>query len=140
MRGQPVLLRGRDAPLAGKAFATCSGILVAVVIFWGTAGLLKDSLRMSLAGVPPGIDIEEVARVLAALPGVARVHPPPGGPPPPPAPARPAPRARPGAPPGDGFFAALEERMQHDFAIGHCTVQIELVEAGACSLEPEEVV
>ena len=30
MRGQPVLLRGRDAPLAGKAFATCAGILVAV--------------------------------------------------------------------------------------------------------------
>ena len=30
MRGQPVLLRGRDAPVGGKAFATCSGILVAV--------------------------------------------------------------------------------------------------------------
>ncbi|MDP4026404.1 tRNA pseudouridine(55) synthase TruB [Methylobacterium sp. NEAU 140] len=30
MRGQPVILRGRDAPVAGKAFATCSGILVAV--------------------------------------------------------------------------------------------------------------
>jgi tRNA pseudouridine55 synthase len=30
MRGQPVILRGRDAPVAGKAFATCAGILVAV--------------------------------------------------------------------------------------------------------------
>ncbi|HEX8418302.1 MAG TPA: tRNA pseudouridine(55) synthase TruB [Methylobacterium sp.] len=30
MRGQPVLLRGRDAPTEGKAFATCGGILVAV--------------------------------------------------------------------------------------------------------------
>ncbi len=30
MRGQPVILRGRDAPVSGKAFATCSGILVAV--------------------------------------------------------------------------------------------------------------
>lgn len=30
MRGQPVILRGRDAPMEGKAFATCSGILVAV--------------------------------------------------------------------------------------------------------------
>ena len=30
MRGQPVLLRGRDAPMEGKAFATCGGILVAV--------------------------------------------------------------------------------------------------------------
>ncbi|WP_336485382.1 tRNA pseudouridine(55) synthase TruB [Methylobacterium nigriterrae] len=30
MRGQPVILRGRDAPVEGKIFATCSGILVAV--------------------------------------------------------------------------------------------------------------
>lgn len=30
MRGQSVILRGRDAPAAGKAFATCGGILVAV--------------------------------------------------------------------------------------------------------------
>ncbi|WP_292506883.1 tRNA pseudouridine(55) synthase TruB [Methylobacterium sp.] len=30
MRGQPVILRGRDAPMEGKAFATCGGILVAV--------------------------------------------------------------------------------------------------------------
>jgi tRNA pseudouridine55 synthase len=30
MRGQSVILRGRDAPVSGKAFATCSGILVAV--------------------------------------------------------------------------------------------------------------
>ncbi|WP_407943070.1 tRNA pseudouridine(55) synthase TruB [Methylobacterium oxalidis] len=30
MRGQPVILRGRDAPTEGKVFATCGGILVAV--------------------------------------------------------------------------------------------------------------
>ena len=30
MRGQPVILRGRDAPLAGKIYATCGGVLVAV--------------------------------------------------------------------------------------------------------------
>ena len=30
MRGQPVILRGRDAPLAGKVYATCNGVLVAV--------------------------------------------------------------------------------------------------------------
>ncbi|MGU3540591.1 tRNA pseudouridine(55) synthase TruB [Methylobacterium sp. A54F] len=30
MRGQPVLLRGRDAPTEGRIFATCGGILVAV--------------------------------------------------------------------------------------------------------------
>ncbi|HEX2556342.1 MAG TPA: tRNA pseudouridine(55) synthase TruB [Microvirga sp.] len=30
MRGQPVILRGRDAPLSGKIYATCNGVLVAV--------------------------------------------------------------------------------------------------------------
>jgi tRNA pseudouridine55 synthase len=30
MRGQPVILRGREAPVSGKVFATCSGVLVAV--------------------------------------------------------------------------------------------------------------
>jgi tRNA pseudouridine55 synthase len=30
MRGQSIILRGRDAPMAGKAYATCGGVLVAV--------------------------------------------------------------------------------------------------------------
>jgi tRNA pseudouridine55 synthase len=30
MRGQPTILRGRDAPLAGQIYATCNGVLVAV--------------------------------------------------------------------------------------------------------------
>jgi tRNA pseudouridine55 synthase len=30
MRGQSILLRGREAPLSGKAYATCNGVLVAV--------------------------------------------------------------------------------------------------------------
>ena len=30
MRGQSIILRGREAPLAGKIYATCGGVLVAV--------------------------------------------------------------------------------------------------------------
>jgi len=30
MRGQSIILRGREAPLSGKVFATCNGVLVAV--------------------------------------------------------------------------------------------------------------
>jgi tRNA pseudouridine55 synthase len=30
MRGQSIILRGRDAPLSGKIYATCGGVLVAV--------------------------------------------------------------------------------------------------------------
>ena len=30
MRGQSIILRGRDAPISGKIYATCNGVLVAV--------------------------------------------------------------------------------------------------------------
>ena len=30
MRGQSIILRGREAPLSGKVYATCNGVLVAV--------------------------------------------------------------------------------------------------------------
>jgi tRNA pseudouridine55 synthase len=30
MRGQSIILRGREAPLSGKIYATCNGVLVAV--------------------------------------------------------------------------------------------------------------
>jgi tRNA pseudouridine55 synthase len=30
MRGQPIILRGREAPISGKIYATCNGVLVAV--------------------------------------------------------------------------------------------------------------
>jgi cobalt-zinc-cadmium efflux system protein len=49
-------------------------IVVAVVILWGSIGLLKESVWMSLAGVPKGIDVDEVELALAKLPGVDAVH------------------------------------------------------------------
>ena len=30
MRGQSIILRGRETPLSGKVYATCNGVLVAV--------------------------------------------------------------------------------------------------------------
>ena len=35
-------------------------LAVAIVILWGSVGLLKESMCMSLAGVPSGIDLDEV--------------------------------------------------------------------------------
>jgi cobalt-zinc-cadmium efflux system protein len=49
-------------------------LVVAGVILWSCIGLLRQSLRMSLAGVPPGIREEEVQGALAALEGVDAVH------------------------------------------------------------------
>src|SRR3954464_15872340 len=49
-------------------------IAVALVILWGSFGLLKESVRMSLMGVPEGIEIDEVAAELARIDGVETVH------------------------------------------------------------------
>jgi len=49
-------------------------LAVAVVILWGSIGLLKESVWMSLAGVPAGINVDQVDMELAALDGVETVH------------------------------------------------------------------
>lgn len=49
-------------------------LAVAGVIFWGTIGLLKESVGMSLMGVPSGISLDEVAASLEQVDGVAAVH------------------------------------------------------------------
>ena len=49
-------------------------LAVAVVILWGSVGLLKESVWMSLAGVPAGIDLDQVELALAELDGVEAVH------------------------------------------------------------------
>jgi cobalt-zinc-cadmium efflux system protein len=49
-------------------------LAVAIVIAWGSFGLLKESVGMSLAGVPSGIDPDEVEAALGSMVGVAGVH------------------------------------------------------------------
>jgi cobalt-zinc-cadmium efflux system protein len=49
-------------------------LAVAVVILWGSIGLLKESVWMSLAGVPSGIDAGQVEAALAQIEGVDAVH------------------------------------------------------------------
>ena len=49
-------------------------LAIAGVIFWSSIGLLKESVWMSLAGVPAGIELDEVEAELAALDGVVAVH------------------------------------------------------------------
>jgi cobalt-zinc-cadmium efflux system protein len=50
------------------------GLAVAAVILWSSFGLLRESVGMSLAGVPQGIDVEEVEAALAEVAGVDAVH------------------------------------------------------------------
>ena len=51
-----------------------TSLAVAVVILWGSLGLLKESVWMSLAGVPSGIDVDEVEAALSDLEDVEAVH------------------------------------------------------------------
>lgn len=49
-------------------------LVVAGVILWSSFGLLKESVWMSLAGVPAGIDVDQVEAALADIDGVEAVH------------------------------------------------------------------
>lgn len=49
-------------------------LAIAAVILWGTWSLLTESLFMTMAGVPKGIDPEQVSKALLQLPGVSDTH------------------------------------------------------------------
>src|SRR3954447_14457209 len=49
-------------------------LAVAGVILWGSIGLMRESVGMSLMGVPSGIEVEEVQLALGELPDVETVH------------------------------------------------------------------
>lgn len=50
------------------------GLLIAIIIIISTWGLLRDSLRLSLDGVPMGTDIGKVENTIRSVPGVEDVH------------------------------------------------------------------
>ena len=49
-------------------------IVVVAVIVYGTWGLLRDSIRLALDAVPPGVDLQRIRSFLAQQPGVTDVH------------------------------------------------------------------
>ncbi len=49
-------------------------LVIVIVIVFGTWGLLRDSVNLSLDAVPPGIDQGEIEGYLRGLPGVTEVH------------------------------------------------------------------
>lgn len=50
------------------------GILIAIIIVVSTWGLLRDSLRLSLDGVPNGISYERIGEIIDSIPGVKSFH------------------------------------------------------------------
>jgi len=115
-------------------------LLIAAVIVWTTWSLLRDSLAMSVAAVPAHIDPQSVRGYLESLPGVASIHDLHIWPMSTADNALTAHLVMPGGHPGDAFLMETAHRLQHDFRIGHATLQIELDQGGACALAPEHVV
>ena len=115
-------------------------LAVVAVIVIGTWGLLRDSVRLALAAVPEGIEIESVRAYLAGLSGVTELHdlhvwgmsttet------------ALTAHLVMPQGHPGDAFLADVCTRLQHDYRIGHATIQIETDPERACALAPDSVI
>ena len=117
-----------------------TSLVIVAVIAWGTWGLLKDSLRLGLLGVPPGIDEAAVRTFLASQPGVVAVHDLHIWPMSTTETALTAHLVMPGGPAGDHVLHALAHALDHDFGIGHATIQIEQDSGAGCALESDGVV
>jgi cobalt-zinc-cadmium efflux system protein len=112
-------------------------IVIVLVIVWGTWGLLRESVAMSLDAVPSGIALEAVQAYLAGIPGVTEVHdlhiwsmsttev------------ALTAHLVRPGLPVDDRLIATVSAALEERFGIHHSTIQIESGDM-ACHLAPAE--
>lgn len=115
-------------------------LVIVAIIVWGTWGLLKESLAMSLSAVPPAIDPENVRNYCEKLPGVLRVHDLHIWPISTTEVALTCHLVMPEGHPGDAFLTQTAAEMAQLFGIGHPTMQIETNEASFCKLAPDETV
>ncbi len=136
-----VVLAGLAITLTGRHWIDPAlSLIIGAIIIAGTWGLLRESVAMSLAGVPVGISSAEVRQFLGALPGVAdlhdlhiwsmstsetalTVH-----------------LVMPEGHPGDAFLMAAAANLHKRYRIGHATLQIETARDTVCALAPDDVV
>ena len=109
-----------------------TSFVIVVVIGYGTWGLLRDSVKMSLLAVPDGIDEGEVRAFLEGLPGVNAVHDLHIWPMSTTETALTAHLVMPGGYPGDGLIKRAAEELEHHHRIGHVTLQVETGTADHC--------
>ncbi len=106
-------------------------LAIAAVIFLSSISLLKESVWMTLAGVPAGIDLDEVEFDLAGVPGVAAVHDLHIWPLSTTENALTAHLVAPDAEP-DELLAIARELLRSRFHIAHSTIQVERQAPGDC--------
>lgn len=129
-----VLVSGLLILLTGRLWIDpVTSLVIVVVIAIGTWGLLKESVKMSLLGVPQGIDHMQVDSYLRGATGVTDVHDlhiwPLGTT----ETALTAHLLMPGGHPGDDFLMRLSQDLKARFHIDHATFQIELSETHPCA-------
>jgi cobalt-zinc-cadmium efflux system protein len=118
-----------------------ASLVIAVLIVWGTWGVLREAFMMSLDAVPRGVDVAKVESYLCGLPGVSEVHdlhiwamsttet------------AMTAHLVRPGAGLDDQLLHEVCQELERRFRISHATLQIEAGDGEhACRLAPDHVV
>lgn len=129
-----VVLAGLGIMLTGLNWIDpLTSLIITLGLAWASWGLLKDSLKMGLLGVPRHVDEDAVRRYLADLPGVTAVHdfhiwgmsttes------------ALTAHLIMPQGNPGDPFLRQIADELEHRFGIHHATIQIEQ-DAADCRL------
>jgi cobalt-zinc-cadmium efflux system protein len=103
-----------------------TSLVIVAVIGWGTWGLLRDSVKLGLHGVPEGIDEGAVRAFLSGLPGVTAVHDLHIWPMSTTETAFTAHLVMPGGHPGDAALHEITHELDHRFGIRHSTIQIEI--------------
>lgn len=116
-----------------------TSLLIVAVIVWGTWGLLRESMAMSMAAVPSSIDPKAVRDFLVSRPGVASLHDLHIWPLSTTEIALTTHLIMPSGHPGDDFLRTTCIELKHHFKIGHATFQIETAHEG-CELAPDHVV
>ena len=121
-----VVLAGLGIMLTGLNWIDpVTSLIITLGLAWASWGLLKDSLKMGLLGVPRHVDEEAVRKYLSGQAGVATVHdlhiwgmsttes------------ALTAHLVMPDGHPGDPFLREIAHELDHRFGIHHVTIQIE---------------
>ena len=115
-------------------------LVINAMIIVGTWRLLRESVAMSLAGVPRAVSQDAVRRYLAGLPGVETLHDLHIWPMSTSDTALTAHLVMPAGHPGDAFLMEACATLHERHGIGHATLQVETGRDTVCALEPAGVV
>ncbi|HLW90462.1 MAG TPA: cation diffusion facilitator family transporter [Roseiarcus sp.] len=117
-----------------------ASLAINAVIVWGTWGLLRETVKMSMAAVPSDIDPAKVRAFLQSQPGVAAIHDLHIWPMSTSEIALTCHLVMPEGHPGDDFLHLVCDGLITKFEIGHATLQIEVEPETHCALASDEVV